>query len=105
MKLPPQHILPYATYGVQLTAGSHPESKERTMQWDSDILMREVASGDRKMKLRHLSGLVKGIGVEIDLAPSGALHNESPYYIFQYCFEHGFDCFGLLDNKLAERTT
>ena len=51
--------------------------------------------------LRPLSELKKEIGHEIDLAPSGALHNESPYYVFQYCFKHHFDAFGLIPSGLA----
>lgn len=54
----PAQIVPYTVYGVDLTAHSHPESKERRMIWGQNSLMIETITGSRKMKLHPLDRLL-----------------------------------------------
>lgn len=119
MKLELKHLAPYLPYGLKY--------RFREIGGDVEMFYHSIAGilnrGD-KIYLRPLSDLTKEIEhngekfvpmhefwnanegeFEIRLAPNGAVHNATPYWIIQKLFEWHFDVFNLIPQGLAIKKT
>lgn len=121
----PEYVIPYLVHGVDVTTSSLWKSREYRIIWSSDVLIREVITGSRKMKLRPLSDLINEIehGKEkffpvnyweehidrvkiedelVNMATNNYCDFHLPYCVMQKLIEWRFDVFGLIGKNLAE---
>ena len=110
-KLELHHLAPYLPYALK---GKYTLSDVISLQKPQKDEIRDKLLIDDNVKyflkyckpiLYPLSWLTKEIEHKIKLSPSGALHNENPYWVFQYAFEHHFDVFNLISSNLAIKKT